>query len=88
VSVASIAPLQGLIFVLVPLAATTVVLTRDPLRMIVINGVYGLLLAIMFVVFQAPDVALSMIVVSTIAYPLVVLGAVSRTRAPKDEDDE
>jgi len=89
--VATIAPLQVMIFVLAPLAATAVVLTRDPLRMIVVNGVYGLLLAVMFVVFQAPDVALSMLVVSTIAYPLVVLAAVARTRAPKDleeRDDE
>jgi uncharacterized MnhB-related membrane protein len=76
-----------MIFVLVPLAATAVVLTRDPLRMIVVNGVYGLLLALMFVVFQAPDVALSMLVVSTIAYPLVVLAAIARTRAPKQLDD-
>jgi uncharacterized MnhB-related membrane protein len=85
--VASIAPLQAMIFVLVPFAATAVVLTRDPLRMIVVNGIYGLLLSVMFLVFQAPDVALSMIVVSTIAYPLVVLAAVARTRAPKQLEE-
>jgi uncharacterized MnhB-related membrane protein len=33
-----------------------------------------------FVVMQAPDVALSMLVVSTVAYPLVVLVAILRTR--------
>lgn len=85
--VANSAPLQALIFVLVPLAATAVVFTRRPLRQIVVNGVYGLLLSILFLVLQAPDVALSMLVVSTIAYPLVVLAAIARSsRPPKDDE--
>jgi uncharacterized MnhB-related membrane protein len=29
---------------------------------------------------QAPDVALSMLVVSTVAYPLIVLAAITRCR--------
>jgi len=74
-------PLQGLVFVLAALAATAVVLTRRPLRQIVVNGVYGLVLTIVFFVLQAPDVALSMLVVSTIAYPVVVLAAIARVRA-------
>jgi uncharacterized MnhB-related membrane protein len=78
--VATLAPLQAVIFVLAPLAATAVALTRRPLRQLVVNGVYGLLLGILFFVLQAPDVALSMIVVSTIAYPVVVLSAISRVR--------
>jgi uncharacterized MnhB-related membrane protein len=32
------------------------------------------------VVLQAPDVALSMLVVSSLAYPFIVLIAISRTR--------
>jgi uncharacterized MnhB-related membrane protein len=35
---------------------------------------------LLFVILQAPDVALSMLVVSTVAYPLIVLIAISRTR--------
>jgi uncharacterized MnhB-related membrane protein len=81
--IASIAPLQTLVFVLAPLAATAVALTRNPLRQIVVNGVYGLILSILFFVLQAPDVALSMLVVSTIAYPLVVLAAIARVRSRK-----
>jgi uncharacterized MnhB-related membrane protein len=88
VLVADIAPLQWLVFILAPLAATAVVFTRNPLRMIVVNGVYGLLLVILFFVLQAPDVALSMLVVSTIAYPLVVLAAVARLRSGGDEEAE
>jgi energy-converting hydrogenase B subunit D len=78
--VATIAPLQALVCVLSALAATAVVFTRRPLRQIVVNGVYGLVLAIAFFALQAPDVALSMIVVSTIAYPVVVLATISRGR--------
>ena len=52
----------------------------DPLRQLVLSSLYGLLLVILFVVLQAPDVALSMLVVSSVAYPLIVLIAVSRTR--------
>jgi len=87
VIVANIVPLQALIFVLVPLGATAVVLCRNPLRQIVVNGVYGLLLSILFFVLQAPDVALSMLVVSTIAYPLIVLAAIARSRTKPEEDE-
>jgi energy-converting hydrogenase B subunit D len=85
--VANIAPLQALIFVLVPIGATAVVFCRNPLRQIVVNGIYGLLLSILFFVFQAPDVALSMLVVSTIAYPLIVVAAIARSRAKREEDE-
>lgn len=91
--IATLAPLQALVFVLAPMAATAVVFTRNPLRQIVVNGVYGLVLAITFFVFQAPDVALSMLVVSAVGYPLIVLAAIARTRHPeprdgKSEDEE
>jgi uncharacterized MnhB-related membrane protein len=68
------------VLVLVAAAATAVALTMDPLRQIVVSSLYGLLLVILFVVLQAPDVALSMLVVSAVAYPLIVLIAISRTR--------
>jgi uncharacterized MnhB-related membrane protein len=68
------------------LLATAVVLTRNTLRQIVVNGVYGLVLVIVFFVLQAPDVALSMLVVSTVAYPIIVLAAISRSRNGKLTD--
>jgi energy-converting hydrogenase B subunit D len=77
---ATVEPLQALVCVMSALAATAVVVTRRPLRQIVVNGVYGLVLTLTFFVLQAPDVALSMLVVSTIAYPVVVLAAISRVR--------
>jgi uncharacterized MnhB-related membrane protein len=85
---ATLAPLQGLVFVMAALAATAVVFTRRPLRQIVVNGVYGLVLTIVFFVLQAPDVALSMLVVSTIAYPVVVLAAIVRVRARRRREEE
>lgn len=75
--------LQALVFVLSAAGATVVVITRDPLRQAIVNGIYGWVLAALFMVLQAPDVALSMIVVSSVAYPVIVLSAVRRTRREK-----
>jgi uncharacterized MnhB-related membrane protein len=80
VIVASLAPLQAVTLVLVAVAATAVVLTRNVQRQIVVNGFYGLLLVVLFTVLAAPDVALSMLVVSTVGYPLVVLIAIAWSR--------
>jgi uncharacterized MnhB-related membrane protein len=80
VIVAGLQPLQYTILVLVAVAATAVVLMRDVQRQILVNGFYGLLLVILFTVFAAPDVALSMLVVGTVGYPLVVLVAIARSR--------
>lgn len=78
--VATVAPLQAVVYVLAAAGAAAVVLTRDPMRQIVVSGIYGYGLVALFMVLQAPDVALSMLVVSSVAYPLVVLVAISRTR--------
>ena len=79
-------PLQLAALLMVGLAGTTVVLVGDPLRMTLLNAVYALTLTILFLVFQAPDVALSMLVVGGIAYPIVLLAAISKVRsAEKDE---
>ena len=77
---ATLVPLQLVSFGLVALGAPLVVLTRDPLRQALVNGVYGVSLVCLFVVLAAPDPALSMVVVSGIAYPLVILAAIARSR--------
>lgn len=81
-------PLQIVVLLMVAAGATAVVLQRDPLRQVLISGLYGLLLTVLFVVFQAPDVALSMIVVSSIAVPFVVLIAVTRIRGETEDREE
>jgi energy-converting hydrogenase B subunit D len=86
--VATLAPLQAVVFALVALGAPLVVLTRDPLRQAVVNGVYGVSLVCLFVVLEAPDPALSMLVVSGIAYPLVILAAVARVRSGRRRSKE
>ena len=74
-------PLQVVVLVLVAAGGTAVVLCRDVLRQAIVNSVYGLLLAVLFLVFQAPDVALSVLAVAGIAYPLVLLAALARVRS-------
>jgi uncharacterized MnhB-related membrane protein len=90
VIVATLVPLQSVALALVALGAPAVVLSRDPLKMILVNGVYGLTLVLMFVIYGAPDVSLSMLVVGAVAYPLVVLTAIARVRGTKggEEEDE
>jgi energy-converting hydrogenase B subunit D len=73
-------PLQAVAIGLVALAGTCVVLARDPRRQVLVNGVFGLALTLLFVIFQAPDVALSMLVVGAVAYPLVLLVAIAVIR--------
>jgi energy-converting hydrogenase B subunit D len=84
----TLVPLQAVVFALVALGAPLVVLTRDPLRQALVNGVYGITLVLLFVVLQAPDPALSMLVVSGIAYPLVILAAVARVRGERRRPEE
>ena len=55
--------LQLAVLLLVALAALAVVATRDPLRQAMVASLFGLILGILFFVLQAPDVALSQIVV-------------------------
>jgi uncharacterized MnhB-related membrane protein len=77
-------PLQVVVLVLVAAGGLSVVLLRETRRQAIANGLYGLLLVVLFMVFQAPDVALSMLVVGSIAYPVVLLIAIARVR---DESD-
>jgi uncharacterized MnhB-related membrane protein len=86
--VATLVPLQATILAVVALAAPALVITRDPLRMTVMSGFYGWTLVMLFSVFQAPDVALSMLVVGGLAYPVVLLIAVARVRASSNEEKQ
>lgn len=65
--------LQVTVLVLVAAAAAGVVLIRAPVRQTIALSVYGLLLALLFLVFQAPDVTLSELSVGAIALPLLLL---------------
>jgi energy-converting hydrogenase B subunit D len=71
----------------VALTGTATVLVRDPARQLVVAGFFGLTLAVLFLVFGAPDVALSQIVVATVAVPVMALLTLARF-AREEEDDE
>jgi energy-converting hydrogenase B subunit D len=74
----SIAVVVALTLVLA--AGTAVVGTADPARQAVVLSVFGLLLAVLFVVLQAPDVALAQLAVGSAVVPLMVLLALRRIR--------
>ncbi|HVZ16979.1 MAG TPA: DUF4040 domain-containing protein [Terriglobales bacterium] len=68
------------ILIFVAIAGTAVVLTRDPRNQVIGLGFYGLLLALMFFIYQAPDVALSQIVIGTVTLPLMFMLAFTKIR--------
>jgi energy-converting hydrogenase B subunit D len=72
--------LQVTLLVLVAAGATMVVLIREPVRQVVGLSVYGLLLAVLFLVFQAPDVTLSELTVGAVALPILLLLALAKVR--------
>jgi uncharacterized MnhB-related membrane protein len=78
-------PLQVAALALVAIVGTAVVFARDPLKQAMVVGVYGFLLAVLFFVFQAPDVALSQIVVATVALPIMILLALSKIRQHEED---
>jgi energy-converting hydrogenase B subunit D len=76
--------LQITVLVLVAAGATAVVLTRQPVRQVVVLSGYGLLLAILFMAFQAPDVTLSELTVGAVALPMLLLLALSKIRKKEE----
>jgi uncharacterized MnhB-related membrane protein len=78
-----VTPLLVVAFLLVAAGGTVVVLTREPARQAVTLSVYGVLLTLLFVLLQAPDVALSQVAVGSAVVPLMVLLAVRKVRGGK-----
>lgn len=65
---------------LVAVTGLAVVRTRDVTSQVIALSFYGILMALVFFFFQAPDVALSQITVGAIALPLMVVLAISRMK--------
>lgn len=76
--------LQVTVLVLVALGATAVVLIREHVRQVLVLSVYGVLLAVLFLVFQAPDVTLSELTVGAVALPIVLLLALAKIRKQEE----
>lgn len=80
--------LQVILLVAVGIGATLVVLARQPARQTVLISAYGLLLALLFFVLQAPDVTLSEITAGAVVLPLIILLALAKLKlqpAPEEE---
>jgi uncharacterized MnhB-related membrane protein len=78
-------PLQIVTLAAVVVTGTATVLVREPVRQAIVAGIFGLALALLFFVYAAPDVALSQIVVSSIAVPVMVLLTIAKLREGDDD---
>lgn len=68
--------------------ATAVALTREPTRQALVLSAYGLVLGVLMVALQAPDVALAQIGVGTAVVPLLVVLTVAKVERELERDDE
>ena len=80
--------LQIVALAAVAVGGTAVVLASGPLRQTLALGIFGLALSMLFFVVQAPDVALSEIVVSTVGLPVMILLALRKVRQQEQEHRE
>jgi energy-converting hydrogenase B subunit D len=79
--------LETLVYLMVAIGGTAVVLSRDPRRQAIVQSVYGMILTVLFVVLQAPDVALSEVAVGAAALPLMILVALANIGKDRDPSD-
>lgn len=69
-------------------AGAGVVLTRDPRRQVLAIAANGLVLSLLFMALQAPDVAFSELAVGTAALPLLFLVALASVRVDQARDKD
>jgi uncharacterized MnhB-related membrane protein len=74
-----------IIFILLAIGGTGVVFIHHPLPQSIVAGIYGMLLTILFLMLQAPDVALSEVVVGSLLVPLMTLLALAKTEGKGSE---
>jgi energy-converting hydrogenase B subunit D len=72
---------------LVGVTATIVALTHRPENQAIVLSVFGLALTVMFVVLQAPDVALSQLGVGAVVVPLMIMLTYRRVRRHAGEPE-
>jgi uncharacterized MnhB-related membrane protein len=77
--------LQLTALIIVVVTGTAVALTPVPIRQALVLSIYGFALMALFFSFQAPDVALSEIVVGGVALPIVILAALRRIAEEQDQ---
>jgi energy-converting hydrogenase B subunit D len=72
--------LQVTVLVLIAAGATAVVVIREPVRQVIALSAYGVLLAVLFLAFQAPDVTLSELTVGSVVLPMLLLLTLAKVR--------
>jgi energy-converting hydrogenase B subunit D len=77
----------GVAFGLAALSGTAAVLTRRPVEQIVVVSLFGQVLGVLFVALQAPDVALSAVVVGSVVVPLMVMLTLVKIRRDEAAGD-
>lgn len=86
--------LQAVALLLVVAAGTAIVFISDPLRQTLVLSIFGLTLTLLFFVLQAPDLALSQLVVGSVGMPVIILAALRKiaqhasARERHEEDGE
>jgi energy-converting hydrogenase B subunit D len=81
--------LVGVLLLATAVTGTAVALTRDPTRQALVLSAYGLVLGVLMVTLQAPDVALAQIGIGTAVVPLLVILTVAKVdRELADRDDD
>ncbi|MGN9762383.1 hydrogenase subunit MbhD domain-containing protein [Streptomyces sp. SD31] len=76
----------GVALVLVAVCATVAVAVRDPVRQALVLAVLGVVLAVLFIAVQAPDVALSQLAVGGALTPLLQLLSVRKVKRRKGRE--
>jgi uncharacterized MnhB-related membrane protein len=79
-----VSALQIVALVAVALGGTAVVLTGEALHQAMVLGIYGIALTFLFFAFQAPDVALSELVVTSVGLPIIILAALRKIRQEQE----
>jgi energy-converting hydrogenase B subunit D len=72
------------LLVFIGLGATAVVAMREAVRQVVLLSIYGVLLMLLFFSLQAPDVALSELVVGAVLLPLLLLLGLAKVKGSPD----
>lgn len=78
----------AVVLTLVAIVGLLVVITHDPVRQTLLASFLSLLLALLFFGVQAPDVALSELVIGSAAVPLMLLLAIAKIREQRARKEE
>ena len=77
--------IQIAILAFVAVTGSAVVFTRHVTSQVIGLSFYGCILALMFFIFQAPDVAFSQITIGAVALPLMFMLALAKIRRDEEQ---